>query len=145
MNGKESPTQELLVINEKDRQQVSFSGGFRYQQTGLLTSYRESVNSIERMTDEDVSKLRERHKAQVNSKRGRTLYEEEYYFLSTMMRDGRSYSQADLFRMLSDSDLNPNEVSKKRLRSAMKLFQGNHLIADYRGENNSKYYKWSAF
>jgi len=55
LNDKFAHWQELLVINEKDRSQVSFEGGFKYQQTGELVNYEDSVDSVQFMSPDAVS------------------------------------------------------------------------------------------
>ena len=58
LNDKFAEYQELLVINEKDRRQISFSGGFRYRQTNETVGYEESVDSVEFLDEDDISDLK---------------------------------------------------------------------------------------
>ena len=58
--------QELLVINEKDRSQISFEGGFKYKQTSATVGYEESVDSVQFATVDDITELKEKQRAQIN-------------------------------------------------------------------------------
>lgn len=145
LNDKYAAYQELLVINEKDRSQVSFKGGFKYQQTSQLIDYEESVASVQFLGEDDIDTLTARQKAQINIGKAKAHYEDEFYFLKGAMNTGQSLSQSDLYRMLYDDDINPNECTKKTLRNCMKLLQGNYLQMERRGQYNAKYYKWVTY
>jgi hypothetical protein len=142
LNDKYSDWQELLVINEKDRSQVSFEGGFKYRQTGALTNYEESVDSVQFLGPEDISDLKEKQKAQINIAKAKAKYEDEFYFLKSAMQGGYSFSQSELYSLLRDEEANPNECTKKTLRNCMDLLRGNYLELERRGANNAKFYKW---
>ena len=61
VNDKFAFHQELLVINEKDRSQISFEGGFKYKQTSAtVVHYEESVDSVQFMTVDDITELKEK-------------------------------------------------------------------------------------
>ena len=94
LNDKFAQWQELLVINEKDRSQVSFEGGFKYQQTGELVNYEDSVDSVQFMSPDDIAELKDRQKAQININKAKAKYEDEYYFLKSVMREGKAFSQS---------------------------------------------------
>jgi hypothetical protein len=44
--------------------------------------------------------------------------------------------------MLNDSEINPNGVTKKMLRTCMELLKGNNLKLERRGAHGKKYYRW---
>lgn len=145
LNDKYAPYQELLVINEKDRSQVSFKGGFKYKQTSQLIDYEESVASVEFLGEDDIESLTAKQKAQINIAKAKAHYEDEFFFLKAAMQTGQTFSQSDLYRMLYDEDINPNECTKKTLRNCMKLLQGNYLQMERVGQYNAKYYKWVTY
>jgi len=145
LNDKYAPYQELLVINEKDRSQVSFKGGFKYKQTSQLIDYKESVASVEFLGEDDIENLTLRQKAQINIAKAKAHYEDEFFFLKAAMKTGQTFSQSDLYRMLYDDDINPNECTKKTLRNCMKLLQGNYLQMERVGQYNAKHYKWVTY
>lgn len=142
LNDKFADHQELLVINEKDRKQISFSGGFRYRQTNDSVGYEESVDSVEFLDDEDISDLKKKQAAQINIGKAFAKYEDEVLFLESVMKGSVEYSQAELYRMLHDEDLNPNDCTKKTLRNCMDLLKGNMLKLRRTGSNNTKNYRW---
>ena len=142
LNDKFSDYQELLVINEKDRRQISFSGGFRYRQTNETVGYEESVDSVEFLDEDDISDLKKRQMAQINVGKAFAKYEDEVLFLESVMKGGAEYSQAELFRMLNEEDLNPNECTKKTLRNCMDLLKNNILTLRRNPTNNAKHYRW---
>ena len=144
LNDKFAAWQELLVINEKDRSQVSFEGGFKYKQTGELVNYEDSVDSVQFMSPDDIAELKDRQKAQINIGKAKAKYEDEYYFLKSVMRDGKAFSQSELYHLLRDEEANPNECTKKTLRNCMELLRGNYLELERRGANNAKFYRWTA-
>jgi hypothetical protein len=144
LNDKFAPYQELLVINEKDRSQVSFEGGFKYKQTSGLIDYEESVDSVKFMSADDIADLKHRQRAQVNIGRALSRYEDEFVFLSSVMKNNKTFSQSDLFSMLNDDDVNPNACSRKTLRNCIDLLKGNHLKLERRGEHGKKFYSWNA-
>ena len=144
LNDKFAAWQELLVINEKDRSQVSFEGGFKYKQTGALIQYEESVDSVQFMSPDDITELKDKQKAQINAGKAKAKYEDEFYFLKSAMSGGRSFSQSELYSLLRDEEANPNECTKKTLRNCMDLLRGNYLELERRGANNAKFYKWMA-
>ena len=143
LNDKFSSYQELLVINEKDRSQVSFEGGFRYRQTGALINYEESVDSVEFMSADDISALKEKQKAQINIGKAHAKYEDEMVFLESVMKDGRMWAQSELFALLNDEEVNPNGCSRKMLRNCIDLLKGNLLKLERRGEHGKKFYIWN--
>lgn len=145
LNDKFSSYQELLVINEKDRSQVSFEGGFKYRQTGALINYEESVDSVEFLSPEDISELKAKQKAQINIAKALAKYEDEFIFLSSIMKDGQSYSQSELWEMLKEEELNPNGCSRKQLRVCIELLKGNYLTLSRRGSHGKKYYTWQTY
>jgi archaellum biogenesis ATPase FlaH len=144
LNDKFAAYQELLVINEKDRSQVSFEGGFKYKQTSGLIDYEESVDSVEFMSADDIADLKHRQRAQINIGRALSRYEDEFVFLSSVMKNNKTFSQSDLFSMLNDDDVNPNACSRKTLRNCIDLLKGNHLKLERRGEHGKKFYSWDA-
>jgi archaellum biogenesis ATPase FlaH len=142
LNDKFAFHQELLVINEKDRSQISFEGGFKYKQTSETVGYEESVDSVEFMSPDDISDMKVKQSAQIKIGKAIAKYEDEYIFLSSSMKAHKLYSQADLFDMLNDSEVNPNGVTKKMLRTCMELLKGNNLKLERRGAHGKKYYRW---
>jgi len=142
LNDKFADYQELLVINEKDRSQISFSGGFRYKQTKETVGYEESVDSVEFLDEDDISELKKKQAAQINVGKAFAKYEDEVLFLESVMKGGAEYSLTELFRMLNDEHLNPNECSKKSLRNCMDLLRGNMLKLRRNPGNNAKNYRW---
>lgn len=142
LNDKFAFHQELLVINEKDRSQISFEGGFKYKQTSETVGYEESVDSVEFMSPDDISDMKVKQSAQIKIGKAIAKYEDEYIFLSSAMKAHKLYSQADLFDMLNDSEVNPNGVTKKMLRTCMELLKGNNLKLERRGAHGKKYYRW---
>ena len=142
LNNKYADHQELLVINEKDRSQVSFKGGFRYRQTGESVGYEESVDSVEFLDEDDIDELKKKQTAQINVGKAFNKYEDEVLFLESVMSKGGEFSQTTLFQMLRDEDLNPNECSKKTLRNCMDLLRGNMLKLRRNPGNNAKNYRW---
>jgi archaellum biogenesis ATPase FlaH len=143
LNDKFSAYQELLVINEKDRSQVSFEGGFKYKQTSGLIDYEESVDSVQFMSADDIADLKSRQRAQINIGKALARYEDEFVFLSSVMKNRKTYSQSDLFSLLNDDDINPNACSRKTLRNCIDLLKGNHLKLERRGEHGKKFYSWN--
>ena len=94
VSDKSAAYQELLVINEKDRSQISFEGGFKYKQTNKVVNYEESVDSVQFMSTDDISDLKEKQ-TQINIGKALSNYEDEYFLLSSVMKDksyGRSQS-----------------------------------------------------
>ena len=81
VNDKFAAYQELLVINEKDRSQISFEGGFKYKQTNEVVHYEESVDSVQFMNPDDISELKTKQTQQINIAKAQSQYEDEYYFL----------------------------------------------------------------
>jgi archaellum biogenesis ATPase FlaH len=144
LNDKFAPYQELLVINEKDRSQVSFEGGFRYRQTGALIDYEESVDSVQFMSGDDIAGLKTKQRAQINIGKALAKYEDEFVLLSSVMKNHKTFSQSDLFSMLNDDEINPNGCSRKTLRNCIELLKGNHLKLERRGEHGKKFYSWNA-
>jgi archaellum biogenesis ATPase FlaH len=142
LNDKFSFHQELLVINEKDRSQISFEGGFKYKQTSETVGYEESVDSVEFMSPDDISDMKAKQSAQIKIGKAIAKYEDEYIFLSSSMKAHKLYSQADLFDMLNDNEINPNGVTKKMLRTCMELLKGNNLKLERKGAHGKKYYRW---
>ena len=86
LNDKFADHQELLVINEKDRSQISFSGGFRYRQTSETVGYEESVDSVEFLDEDDISDLKKKQMAQINVAKAFAKYEDELLFLESIMK-----------------------------------------------------------
>lgn len=144
LNDKFAFHQELLVINEKDRSQISFEGGFKYKQTSATVGYEESVDSVQFMTADDISDLKEKQKAQINIGKAISRYEDEYVLLSSVMKQGRLYAQTELFDMLQDEEINPNGCTKKTLRNCIDLLKGNNLKLERKGAHGKKYYRWIA-
>ncbi len=142
VNDKFAAYQELLVINEKDRSQISFEGGFKYKQTSAVVHYEESVDSVQFMTADDISDLKEKQKAQINIGKAINRYEDEYILLSSVMTQGRLYAQTELFDMLQDEEINPNGCTKKTLRNCIDLLKGNNLKLERKGTHGKKYYRW---
>jgi len=144
LNDKFAAYQELLVINEKDRSQVSFEGGFKYKQTSGLIDYEESVDSVQFMSADDIADLKSKQRAQINIGKALARYEDEFVFLSSVMKNGKTFSQSDLFSMLSDDEINPNACSRKTLRNCIDLLKGNYLKLERRGEHGKKFYSWDS-
>ena len=142
VNDKFAVYQELLVINEKDRSQISFEGGFKYKQTSAVTGYEESVDSVQFMSVDDITELKEKQRAQINIGKAISKYEDEYIFLSSVMKQGKMFSQSELFDLLYDDNVNPNGCSRKTLRCCIDLLKGNNLKLERRGEHGKKYYRW---
>jgi len=142
LNDKFAEFQELLVINEKDRRQVSFAGGFKYRQTNETVGYEESVDSVEFLDEDDISGLKKKQMAQINVAKAFAKYEDEVLFLESIMKGGGEYSQAELFRLLADEHMNPNECTKKTLRNCMDLLKNNMLKLRRNPSNNAKNYRW---
>jgi archaellum biogenesis ATPase FlaH len=142
VNDKFAFYQELLVINEKDRSQISFEGGFKYKQTSATVGYEESVDSVQFMTADDINDLKEKQKAQINIGKAINRYEDEYVLLSSVMKQGRLYAQTELFDMLQDEEINPNGCTKKTLRNCIDLLKGNNLKLERKGAHGKKYYRW---
>jgi archaellum biogenesis ATPase FlaH len=142
VNDKFAFHQELLVINEKDRSQISFEGGFKYKQTSATVGYEESVDSVQFMTVDDITDLKEKQRAQINIGKAINRYEDEYILLSSVMIAGRLYAQTELFEMLQDEETNPNGCTKKTLRNCIDLLKGNNLKLERKGAHGKKYYRW---
>ena len=143
VNDKFAAHQELLVINEKDRSQISFEGGFKYKQTSAVVNYEESVDSVEFMSPDDITELKDKQRAQININKAQAKYEDEYILLSSVMfKSGKAWSQSDLFELLNDSEVNPNGCSRKMLRNCIDLLKGNNLKLERRGAHGKKYYRW---
>lgn len=142
VNDKFAFHQELLVINEKDRSQISFEGGFKYKQTSATVGYEESVDSVQFMTVDDITDLKEKQRAQINIGKAISRYEDEYILLSSVMIAGRLYAQTELFEMLQDEETNPNGCTKKTLRNCIDLLKGNNLKLERKGAHGKKYYRW---
>ena len=142
VNDKFAFHQELLVINEKDRSQISFEGGFKYKQTSATVGYEESVDSVQFMTVDDITELKEKQRAQINIGKAISRYEDEYVLLSSVMKEGRLYAQTELFDMLQDEEINPNGCTKKTLRNCIDLLKGNNLKLERKGAHGKKYYRW---
>jgi archaellum biogenesis ATPase FlaH len=142
VNDKFSVYQELLVINEKDRSQISFEGGFKYKQTSAVTGYEESVDSVQFMSVDDIAELKEKQRAQINIGKAISKYEDEYVLLSIVMKTGKMFSQSELLDLLHDPDINPNGCTRKKLLNCIDLLKGNNLKLERRGEHGKKYYRW---
>ena len=80
--------------------------------------------------------------AQINVAKAFAKYEDEVLFLESIMKGGEEYSQAELFRLLADEHLNPNECTKKTLRNCMDLLKNNMLKLRRNPSNNAKNYRW---
>jgi len=145
LNDKFAEHQELLVINEKDRSQISFEGGFKYKQTGALISYEESVDSVQFMSPDQISDLKTKQRGQINIGKALSKYEDEFVLLSSVMKSGQSYSQSELFSLLNDEEVNPNGCSRKTLRTCIDLLKDNHLKLERRGAHGKKFYRWQSF
>jgi len=142
VNDKFSVYQELLVINEKDRSQISFEGGFKYKQTSAVTGYEESVDSVQFMSVDDIAELKEKQRAQINIGKAISKYEDEYVLLSIVMKSNKMFSQSELLDLLHDPDINPNGCTRKKLLNCIDLLKGNNLKLERRGEHGKKYYRW---
>jgi hypothetical protein len=144
INDKFASYQELLVINEKDRSQISFEGGFKYKQTSAVVRYEESVDSVEFMSPDDITELKKKQRAQINIGKAQAKYEDEYVLLSSVMfKSNGAWSQTELFDLLSDKEVNPNGCSRKKLRACIDLLKGNNLTLERRGSHGKKFYKWN--
>ena len=108
-----------------------------------MIDYEESVDSVQFMTADDIAGLKVRQRAQINIGKALAKYEDEFVFLSSVMKNKRSYSQSDLFSLLNDDEVNPNGCSRKTLRNCIDLLKGNHLKLERRGEHGKKFYSWS--
>tara|TARA_B100000497_G_scaffold127868_1_gene171461 strand:- start:3052 stop:4218 length:1167 start_codon:yes stop_codon:yes gene_type:complete len=142
VNDKFAFHQELLVINEKDRSQISFEGGFKYKQTSATVGYEESVDSVQFMTVDDISDLKEKQRAQINIGKAINKYEDEYVLLSSIMKSNKMFSQSELLELLRDENINPNGCTRKKLLNCIDLLKGNNLKLERRGEHGKKYYRW---
>ncbi len=144
LNDKFADYQELLVINEKDRRQISFSGGFKYKQTSEMVGYEESVDSVEFLDQDDISELKKRQMAQINMAKALAKYEDEFCFLQSVMSDGVTRSQKELIGLLHDEEVNPNGCSPKTLRTCIDLLRDIHLKVERRGAYGAKYFRWKS-
>lgn len=142
VNDKFAFHQELLVINEKDRSQISFEGGFKYKQTSAAVGYEESVDSVQFMTVDDITDLKEKQRAQINISKAINKYEDEYVLLSSIMKTSKMFSQSELLEFLADENINPNGCTRKKLLNCIDLLKGNNLKLERRGEHGKKYYRW---
>lgn len=143
VNDKFAAYQELLVINEKDRSQISFEGGFKYKQTSAVVHYEESVDSVEFMSTDDISELKEKQRAQINIGKALSKYEDEYILLSSVMKSNKMFSQSELVALLNDEEINPNGCTRKTLLNCIDLLKGNNLQLERRGEHGKKFYRWA--
>jgi len=143
VNDKFAAYQELLVINEKDRSQISFEGGFKYKQTSAVVHYEESVDSVEFMSTDDISELKEKQRAQINIGKALSKYEDEYILLSSVMKSNKMFSQSELVALLNDEEINPNGCTRKTLLNCIDLLKGNNLKLERRGEHGKKFYRWA--
>ena len=143
VNDKFAAYQELLVINEKDRSQISFEGGFKYKQTSAVVHYEESVDSVQFMSTDDISELKEKQRGQINIGKAISKYEDEYILLSSVMKEGKLWAQSELYDLLSDHEVNPNGCTKKMLRNCIDLLKGNNLTLERKGAHGKKYYRWN--
>ena len=143
VNDKFAAYQELLVINEKDRSQISFEGGFKYKQTSAVVHYEESVDSVQFMSPDDISELKEKQRGQINIGKALSKHEDEYILLSSVMKEGKLWAQSELFDLLSDHEVNPNGCTRKTLRSCIDLLKGNNLTLERKGTHGKKYYRWN--
>ena len=143
VNDKFAAYQELLVINEKDRSQISFEGGFKYKQTSAVVHYEESVDSVQFMSPDDISELKEKQRGQINIGKALSKHEDEYILLSSVMKEGKLWAQSELFDLLSDHEVNPNGCTRKTLRSCIELLKGNNLTLERKGAHGKKYYRWN--
>ena len=143
VNDKFAAYQELLVINEKDRSQISFEGGFKYKQTSAVVHYEESVDSVQFMSPDDISELKEKQRGQINIGKALSKHEDEYILLSSVMKEGKLWAQSELFDLLSDHEVNPNGCTRKTLRSCIDLLKGNNLTLERKGAHGKKYYRWN--
>jgi archaellum biogenesis ATPase FlaH len=143
VNDKFAAYQELLVINEKDRSQISFEGGFKYKQTSAVVHYEESVDSVQFMSPDDISELKEKQRGQINIGKALSKHEDEYILLSSVMKEGKLWAQSELFDLLSDHEVNPNGCTRKTLRNCIELLKGNNLTLERKGAHGKKYYRWN--
>ena len=100
------------------------------------------MDSVEFLDEDDISDLKKKQLAQINVGKAFAKYEDEVLFLESVMKGGAEYSLTELFRMLNDEDLNPNECSKKSLRNCMDLLRGNMLKLRRNPGNNAINYRW---
>ena len=143
VNDKFAAYQELLVINEKDRSQISFEGGFKYKQTSAVVQYEESVDSVEFMSTDDISELKGKQKAQINISKANAKYEDEYILLSSVMKSNKAWAQSELIDLLRDEEVNPNGCTRKKLLNCIDLLKGNNLQLERRGAHGKKFYRWN--
>ncbi len=143
VNDKFAAYQELLVINEKDRSQISFEGGFKYKQTSAVVHYEESVDSVQFMSPDDISELKEKQRGQINIGKALSKHEDEYILLSSVMKEGKLWAQSELFDLLSNHEVNPNGCTRKTLRNCIDLLKGNNLTLERKGAHGKKYYRWN--
>ena len=143
VNDKFAAYQELLVINEKDRSQISFEGGFKYKQTSAVVQYEESVDSVEFMSTDDISELKEKQRAQINIAKAMSRYEDEYVLLSSVMKSNKAWAQSELIDLLRDEEVNPNGCTRKKLLNCIDLLKGNNLQLERRGAHGKKFYRWN--
>ena len=143
VNDKYAPYQELLVINEKDRSQISFEGGFKYKQTSEVVNYKQSVDSVEFMSPDDISELKTKQAQQINIAKAQSKYEDEYYFLSDVMwNSGKTWTMRQLKDLLRDEEINPNECTYKKLRSCIELLRGNNIKVIRSAAHGAKIFEW---
>lgn len=143
VNDKFAAYQELLVINEKDRSQISFEGGFKYKQTSAVVEYEESVDSVEFMSTDDISELKDKQRAQINISKAMSKYEDEYVLLSSVMKSNKAWAQSELIDLLRDEEVNPNGCTRKKLLNCIDLLKGNNLQLERRGAHGKKFYRWN--
>ena len=105
----------------------------------------ESVDSVQFMSPDQLSDLKTKQRGQINIGKALSKYEDEFVLLSSVMKDGRSYSQSDLFGLLNDDDVNPNGCSRKTLRTCIDLLKDNYLQLERRGAHGKKFYRWQSF
>ena len=143
VNDKYATFQELLVINEKDRSQISFEGGFKYKQTSEVVNYKQSVDSVEFMSPDDISELKAKQTQQINIAKAQSKYEDEYFFLSDVMwKSGKTWTMRQLKDLLRDEDINPNECTYKKLRSCIELLRGNNIKVIRSAAHGAKIFEW---
>jgi archaellum biogenesis ATPase FlaH len=143
VNDKFAAYQELLVINEKDRSQIRRKKKSKYKQTSAVVHYEESVDSVQFMSPDDISELKEKQRGQINIGKALSKHEDEYILLSSVMKEGRLWAQSELFDLLSDHEVNPNGCTRKTLRSCIDLLKGNNLTLERKGAHGKKYYRWN--
>ena len=143
VNDKFAAYQELLVINEKDRSQISFEGGFKYKQTNEVVHYEESVDSVQFMSPDDISELKTKQTQQINIAKAQSQYEDEYYFLSDVMwKSGKTWTMKQLKDLLKDEEINPNECTPKKLRSCIELLRGSNIKVVRSAAHGAKIFQW---